>query len=75
MSAQPDCGPAFPVHPDVNPDGYASGMTLRDWFAGMALQGMMNEPSNHRSLAIDDASYCYEIADAMLAARAGKEDA
>ena len=43
-----DGGPAFPYTnpgPDVGPDqhgnaGY-SGMTLRDWFAGQALSGLM----------------------------------
>jgi hypothetical protein len=44
-------------------------MTLRDWFAGMALQGQAHRfahPHEHRELLASD---CYEIADAMLAAR------
>ena len=42
---------------------------LRDWFAGMALSGIMNLKANQRSLAEHDATYCYAIADAMLEAR------
>ena len=69
-----DGGPAFPVAPTMNPDGTVwyhgkDGMSLRDWFAGMALSGVMNKPGNQRSLAVDYAEYCYAIADAMLAAR------
>ena len=40
-------GPAFPVpmgwdsHGNWVHDGQDSGMTLRDWFAGMAMQGLL----------------------------------
>jgi hypothetical protein len=43
-------------------------MTLRDWFAGLALAGSMADPScvsTHEKLAAN----CYAVADAMLAAR------
>tara|TARA_R110000868_G_scaffold71743_4_gene209810 strand:- start:716 stop:862 length:147 start_codon:yes stop_codon:yes gene_type:complete len=43
-------------------------MTLRDWFAGMALQGSLagnRPPMSYR----DTARKAYEIADAMLTAR------
>ena len=46
------------------------GMTLRDWFAGMALQGIV--PCHQGSDAVSDkqlAGWSYELADAMLAAR------
>jgi hypothetical protein len=38
--SKPDGGPAFP---HSAPEGCApnEGMTLRDWFAGMALQGLI----------------------------------
>jgi len=55
---------------DVNP---MQDMSLRDWFAGMALQGKatrLSNPHEHRDLLAAD---CYDIADAMLAAR--KENA
>lgn len=62
-----DGGPAFPV---VDEDGMASrGMNLRDWFAGQALKWatdsgwLLNEPQYVAERA-------YDMADAMLAARA-----
>jgi hypothetical protein len=67
MSNQIDNGgSAFP-HSRLGSD--ADGMSLRDWFAGMALQGQTHRlcnPHEYRELMAKD---CYEIADAMLAAR------
>ena len=66
MSTINDGGPAFPFQ-----DGYGrvSGMTLRDWFAGQALAGLLAKyglgEAEPESMAAD--SYAY--ADAMLAAR------
>jgi hypothetical protein len=61
--AAKDGGPAFP-------DYTASGMSLRDWFAGQQMVrigiGWPNE-DNMREIAAN----CYAMADAMLAARAG----
>jgi hypothetical protein len=76
-------GPAFPQPQGHNEDGapYSarevsgdSGMTLRDWFAGMALQGILASgtvfpASNAGDISLD----AHKLADAMLAAR--KEDA
>jgi hypothetical protein len=71
MSAKDNGGPAFPVRMGCDTDG----MTLRDWFAGMALQGYLagrnnikaENPMNfERHRAAKD---CYNYADAMLAAR------
>jgi hypothetical protein len=68
-----DGGPAFPV--TESDRCYASyGMTLRDWFAGQALAGliasesMSTEESAHLT-APADARRAYAMADAMLAAR------
>lgn len=36
-------GPAFPCLPSKTAS-YKNGMTLRDWFAGMAMQGMLASP-------------------------------
>jgi hypothetical protein len=69
-----DGGPAFPVPPDQvsttgDPrDGMAvcaagTGMTLRDWFAGMSMQASIIRNKS------DLARCAYEVADAMLAAR------
>jgi hypothetical protein len=75
-----DGGQAFP-HFKIDP--YSSkveicpqgGMTLRDYFAGQALAGMlMNYTTAKFGLAeISVANHAYKLADAMLAAReAGK---
>ena len=50
---------------------YDQGMTLRDWFAGQALMGLMasRNPTSPRFHPLDDAEYVYAVADAMLAAR------
>ena len=58
-----DGGPAFPFSDDVD----CEGMSLRDWFAGLAMQGMMASGSQ----APDDrlAAEAYAAADAMLEAR------
>ena len=68
-----DGGPAFPCEQGRGPDGtwnqtFDSGMTLRDYFAGKALQGSRARNSNYGSWS-DLADDMYEIADAMLAAR------
>jgi len=70
-----DGGPAFPLQsigPEY-PPGYA-GMSLRDWFAGQALAGILANP-NHM---IGTTTYAqigkdaYIFADAMLSAWKGE---
>ncbi len=64
MTAQPnDGGPAFPR--DQQEWG-VPGMSLRDWFAGQALAGLMAEGS---CFTEDAAKGAYFAADAMIAAR------
>ncbi len=47
--------------------GFAKDMTLRDWYAGLAMQGMLeNYVRNFDLLAIE----AQQAADAMLKARA-----
>ena len=47
--------------------GYARDMTLRDWYAGLAMQGMLeNYVRDFDLLAIE----VQQVADAMLKARA-----
>jgi hypothetical protein len=59
---------AFPSHPGTDPSGPGGGMTLRDYFAGQALAGILCDPDCHASIAkLVDSAYRY--ADAMLAAR------
>jgi hypothetical protein len=72
-----DGGPAFPVadydHQTFNPGTVAecrrllSGMSLRDHFAAMAMQGLMARIGAHEAHLI--AHDAYIVADAMLAAR------
>jgi hypothetical protein len=65
MSRWAHSGPAFPVN--VNDEN--AGMTLRDWFAGQALSGIMagaTGTSNRLEWAPEEA---YAMADAMLAVR------
>ena len=59
---------AFPVPNDAAVNGDA-GMTLRDYFAGQALSGMLANPEPLDLLHNEIADYAYEVADAMLEAR------
>ena len=52
-------------------DGYIQdGMTLRDYFAAKAMQGLMANSETNRAWGVyDNARYAYEQADAMMQAR------
>ena len=69
-----DGGPAFPQIDNTGQNG--DGMSLRDWFAGQALQAIIAKMPEAR-FAADPASYekaamaAFYYADAMLAARKG----
>ena len=69
MSA-PENPPAFPSPADACHPSSVPGMSLRDWFAGRALAGFMANTRRPMTIAADDATWCYTIADAMLAERA-----
>lgn len=58
---------AFPV-PATEYHGMDSGMTLRDYFAAKAMQGIISSDCNYGAFG-DLASDAYCIADAMLEAR------
>ena len=45
------------------------GMSIRDWFAGMALHGQIDYEGLEGCDKTQIAGMCYEIADAMLAQR------
>lgn len=75
MSATFTDRPAFPV--TAGHEVYSIGMTLRDWFAGQALAGMMdyackapmisdNQDGANKNLA-NSARLAYAFADAMIA--------
>ena len=84
-----DGGPEFP-HFKITEKGHIElcpqeGMTLRDYFAGQALYGLLSgdeyrlvkQEADKRGLKRSTvlAPFSYDIADAMLAARERKEDA
>jgi hypothetical protein len=65
--------PAFPTNQYANgisPSGFDTGMTLRDYFAAKAMQGMMVDTEIPNCTHI--AKESYRMADAMLAARGQK---
>ena len=77
-----DGGPAFPMpsgdEPRVNTTThYNEGMSLRDWFAGKAIDSNMREAVEWYNAGTQcdvyarAASGAYRMADAMLAARKG----
>ena len=42
MSTHNDGGPAFPVSPEIYNGTGLCGMSLRDWFAGQSLSGIIS---------------------------------
>jgi hypothetical protein len=62
-------GSAFP-HETHN--GYYSGMTLRDYFAAAALQGVLSNHEAYFDSGKEMAEYCYIVANLMLKAREAK---
>lgn len=73
-----DGGPAFPTQPinTAKPEKY-SGMSLRDWFAGQALLGMLAHSTRYRPREGASSNWhdaiaeeAGQLADAMLAERA-----
>ena len=69
-----DGGPAFPnITPDMPVDG-GPGMSLRDWFAGMAMQGMLSNSLMRISSNPEAALTAYSIADAMIVQRERGEE-
>ena len=87
MSAIKDGGPAFPLGSVEHIDGvhYAeAGMSLRDYFAAKAMQGLLSNPGGPIQANPQNgwdytntppegvAGTAYEMADHMLAARKAK---
>ena len=78
MSTIKDGGPAFPRSATKGTSGTIvreaqDGMTLRDWFAGQTLTGLLLGPGQLGEAAQGDpakaAEWAYQQADAMLARR------
>lgn len=76
MNDQPDNLPAFPLHMGCTIGGKAAGMTLRDYLAAKAMQGMAasaywseNFTSSDSAMRNAVAQVAYQMADAMILAR------
>lgn len=75
MTKIKDGGPAFPRMPNpLNIEG-ERGMSLRDYFAGQALMGLLSGNDDYTNVPVGEgvhnhvAKNCYAFADAMLKAR------
>jgi hypothetical protein len=64
-----DGGPAFPMWDRTYPGEADSGMSLRDWFAGQAMAGLLAKSRDSFVEWHEYASWAYGAADAMLAER------
>jgi len=75
MTDKPENPPAFPLL-DQGGDGNLCmrdpGMSLRDWFAGLTMQGMHAHCDDTLAGGKYIAIYAYQMADAMLAERQRK---
>lgn len=67
MTTKPTGGPAYPVIAENGLGLVSDGMTLRDWFAGMAMQGLLVRYGDQSALGC--AGLSYEYADAMIEER------
>ena len=70
--------PAFPTTQYANgisPSGFDSGMTLRDYFAAKAMQGLIHhfDFGTFRDDPMRLALWAYDAADAMMEARENRE--
>lgn len=87
MGRCPSCKGAGAAFPGMDHSGnfHNNGMTLRDWFAGQAISGVLvgdelvtlekilekkDGSSEYATTDIEIARACYRLADAMLAERA-----
>ncbi len=64
-------GPAFPSEGVVTNDGiFYDGMTLRDYFAAKAMQGLVAGAEPEHGINLHGAAeWAYNMADAMIKAR------
>jgi len=75
MTARDNGGPAFPITREIKVGSstelhICDGMTLRDYFAAKALQGMCADPVYQPTNMTDVGVVAYGLADIMLAERA-----
>ena len=67
MTDKPENPQAFPLVDDFN--DHQIGMTLRGYFAGQALAGLLSHPECTASNPENDAEWAYKYADGMLKER------
>jgi hypothetical protein len=69
---------AYPImykHPTTGLIVEEQGMELRDWFAGMAMLGLLSSEDWTKDAGFDETANCaYKQADAMMKARENKDD-
>ncbi|MHC1600409.1 MAG: hypothetical protein ACXQS5_06295 [Candidatus Methanospirareceae archaeon] len=70
MNRKYDGGPAFPVVCDGDPCIIlrSEGMSLRDYFAGLAMQAIIDDDTSPTTAA----NWSYQYADAMLVQKRSK---
>ena len=69
MNIKQDGGPAFPVKNEATNNYAYAGLSIRDWFAGQALVGLISGRPDSDCDEIGYAMDSYRFADAMLKAR------
>ena len=68
-----DGGPAFPKTITAGDKSISEGgLTIRDYFAGQALAGLLVNYDTHSLKVADCVGISYDVADIMLKARAAK---
>ena len=63
---------AYPImykHPTTGLIVEHEGLDARDWFAGMAMQGMLSENSGVRYPTNELVEFAYQVADVMMKQR------
>jgi hypothetical protein len=68
---------AFPImykHPTTGLIVEEQGMELRDWFAGLAMQGILARDDYDYDEMFLESKACYRMADQMMKARESKDD-
>ena len=65
--------PYMHKHPTSGQTTIAEGMDLRDWFAGLAMQGITASSEINWQGQSDLSTCCYKIADAMMKQREIKD--
>lgn len=70
--AKPKSAPAYP-RPASQDEFAQDGMTLRQWYAGRAMQGILSSSSNRGGNKRIIAEAAFKMADAMLEYEEGEE--